>query len=98
EKDLEFSLEIMDRLRPGSRAACLRGYYTPGEVAGVMRLTHACIAMRYHAQVFAHALGVPLVPVAYEEKRTDFIERHGYPLIPITEKTGEQVLHGLSRI
>jgi len=48
--------------------------------------------MRFHALVFAHTLGLPLLPIAYEDKRTDFIAQHGYPLVRIEGLTGARLI------
>lgn len=95
EQDVEFAQEVIAKLERPERVHCLTGYYTPREVAAVVALTDAFIGMRFHAQVFAHALGVPLIPIAHEEKRMDFIRQHGYPLVPIDHLTSHLLIQQL---
>ena len=96
EQDVAFAHEIMAQLKYTDGVYCVQGYYTPREVAGMMGLTRLFIGMRYHAQVFAHALHLPLLPIAYEEKRTDFIQQYGYPVIPIAGLSGRTLISHLA--
>jgi polysaccharide pyruvyl transferase WcaK-like protein len=96
EQDVAFAHEIMAQLKYTDGVYCVQGYYTPREVAGMMGLTRLFIGMRYHAQVFAHALHLPLLPIAYEEKRTDFIKQYHYPVIPIAGLSGRTLISHLA--
>ncbi|OGG26856.1 hypothetical protein A2960_01695 [Candidatus Gottesmanbacteria bacterium RIFCSPLOWO2_01_FULL_39_12b] len=81
EKDLEFSLEILSKIKKQSCIFCLKNYYTPQEIAGVLKLCDVFVGMRYHSLVFAYTLGIPLIPISYEEKCMDFVKKHHYPYI-----------------
>ena len=96
EQDVAFAEEIIAALPPDAAVLCVRRLPTPSEAAGLMRLTRLFIGMRFHALVFAHALGLPLLPIAYEDKRTDFIVQHGYPLVRIEGLTGAQLIGELA--
>lgn len=98
EQDVAFAEEIAAALGPDAPVLCLRHLPTPDEAAGIMRLTRLFVGMRFHALVFAHALGLPLLPIAYEDKRTDFILRHGYPLLPIEGLSGARLASHLARL
>ncbi|GAB4200464.1 MAG: hypothetical protein OHK0022_21550 [Roseiflexaceae bacterium] len=92
EQDVDFAERLAALLGPTAPIVCLRRHCTPSEAAGLIRLGRLLIGMRFHAMVFAHAQGVPLLPIAYEDKRTDFIRQHRYPLLPIAELSPEQMI------
>lgn len=79
EQDVAFADEIVAEAGPGPRLIVLRDIYTPAQASGLLRRCDAVLAMRLHAQIFSHGLGVPLLPIAYEEKRLAFVREHGYP-------------------
>lgn len=81
EKDLEYSQEIISAAQASTPVYVLKNYYPPTQVAGVVKLSSLFVATRFHSIVFGHALQVPLVPLSYEEKCSDFIRKHGYELL-----------------
>lgn len=98
EQDVAFAQEIAAELGPHAAVLCLPHLPAPDQAAAIMRLTRLFVGMRFHALVFAHALGLPLLPIAYEDKRTDFILRHGYPLLPVEQLSGALLIDHLARL
>ncbi|HEU4323198.1 MAG TPA: polysaccharide pyruvyl transferase family protein [Roseiflexaceae bacterium] len=96
EQDVVFAEQLATLLGPDAPVQCLYRHCTPSEAAGIIRLGRLMIGMRFHAMVFAHTLGVPLLPIAYEDKRTDFIRQHGYPSLPIAELSPKQLIDALA--
>lgn len=98
EKDLEFSLEILSKIKEQSCVFCLKNYYTPQEIAGVMKLCNVFIGMRYHSLVFAHSLGIPLIPISYEEKCLDYIKKNNHTVITTDSISHKDIILGIKRL
>jgi polysaccharide pyruvyl transferase WcaK-like protein len=97
EQDVVYAESLIEAIGTPERCHAVQGYYLPAQMAGIVGLCDLVIGMRFHAQVFAHALGVPLVPIGYEEKRTDFISRYNYQAVPIDGITGDALIAALQR-
>lgn len=91
EKDLEFSRELIQQLNTAEKIAMVSKYYAPTEVAGLVTLCDVFIGTRFHSIVFAHALKVPLIPISYEEKCSDFIVNNGYQLLEASTLKSNQL-------
>ena len=68
ENDPAAALRVMTAMNRRSRAAILRGTYTPEDKMAVQSAADVVIAMRLHSVIMAAASGVPVVALAYDPK------------------------------
>lgn len=98
EQDAAFADEIVDRAGRAPHLIVLRAVYSPAEASGLLSRCDAVLAMRLHAQIFAHGLGRPLLPIAYEEKRLAFVREHGYPQLRLDDLTADDLVERLTAL
>jgi teichuronic acid biosynthesis glycosyltransferase TuaH len=68
ENDPAAALRVLTAMEHGSRAAILRGTYTPEDKMAVQSAAGVVIGMRLHSVIMAAAAGVPVVALAYDPK------------------------------
>jgi teichuronic acid biosynthesis glycosyltransferase TuaH len=68
ENDPAAALRVLTAMRQRSRAAILRGTYTPEDKMAVQSAADVVIGMRLHSVIMAAAAGVPVVALAYDPK------------------------------
>jgi polysaccharide pyruvyl transferase CsaB len=71
ENDPAVALRVLSAMKQRSRAAILRGSYTPEDKMAVQSAASLVIGMRLHSVIMAAAAGVPLVALAYDPKVVD---------------------------
>jgi polysaccharide pyruvyl transferase WcaK-like protein len=71
---------------------------SPDEVLSAIGHLSAMVAMRYHAMLFAHRAGVPLVPITYAEKTDRWLKEHDLrPVLPRAGALGQAIRAALER-
>jgi len=55
----------------------LHGCYHPSELLSIFGVLSSCICMRFHSMVFAHRMGINMIPIPYAEKCTEFLRDIG---------------------
>lgn len=68
ENDPAAALRVLTVMKHRSRAAILRGTYTPEDKMAVQSAAGVVIGMRLHSVIMAAAAGVPVVALAYDPK------------------------------
>ena len=68
ENDPAAALRVLTAMKQRSRAAILRGTYTPEDKMAVQSAADVVIGMRLHSVIMAAAAGVPVVALAYDPK------------------------------
>lgn len=68
ENDPAIALNVMSQMKHPSRAAIVRGTYTPEDKMSVLATADVVIGMRLHSVVMAAAAGVPVVAMVYDPK------------------------------
>lgn len=88
ENDLLYSEEILQKT---DGAKILRGHYHPSEILSIFGVLRSCICMRYHSMLFAHRMGINMIPIPYAEKCSEFlanIETDPPPLLRVVKLAG----------
>jgi polysaccharide pyruvyl transferase WcaK-like protein len=80
------------------RLAVLDGPLPPDVVLAAFGQLSAVVAMRYHAMLFAHRAGVPLVPISYAEKTDCWLGEHDLrPVLPQAGALAQAIRAALDR-
>lgn len=77
ENDSAIALRVLSQMKQPTRAAILRGTYTPEDKMSVLATAEVVIGMRLHGVVMAAAAGVPVVAMVYDSKVANTMEALG---------------------
>ena len=77
ENDPAVALRVLTAMKRRSRAAILRGTYTPEDKMAVQSASDLVIGMRLHSVIMAAVAGVPLVALAYDPKVANTMDAFG---------------------
>ncbi|MGQ0848842.1 MAG: polysaccharide pyruvyl transferase CsaB [Actinomycetota bacterium] len=77
ENDSQVALDLLALVDHPDRVTILRGGYTPAERAAVLGRCRMVLGMRLHSVIFAAAMGVPVVALAYDPKVGQVMEELG---------------------
>ncbi|MBI2358182.1 MAG: polysaccharide pyruvyl transferase family protein [Deltaproteobacteria bacterium] len=83
-KDPQHSHAVISKMANAQRASVLKGKYTSGEVAGLLKHMSFAVGMRLHFLIFAAIQKVPFVPLPYASKVSGFLSDLEMPMPPIT--------------
>jgi len=97
ENDPAAALRVLSEMKQRSRAAILRGTYTPEDKMAVQAAAAVVIGMRLHSVIMAATAGVPVVALAYDPKVVNTMKVLGAgemtlgldDLRSLAEKTGQ---------
>ncbi len=82
-KDPQHSHAVISKMANAQRATVLKGDYTSGEIAGLMKHMSFAVGMRLHFLIFAAIQKVPFVPLPYASKVSGFLSDLEMPMPPI---------------
>lgn len=94
EMDHEMDRTLLDEIAKlhGGRCPDIRNLHTPSEMLARVARTHAVVAMRLHAGIFAAKSGIPPLMIAYDPKVTAMAEQVGVPApIPLQGITPQRL-------
>ncbi|HWP60420.1 MAG TPA: polysaccharide pyruvyl transferase family protein [Candidatus Acidoferrales bacterium] len=82
-KDPQHSHGVISKMANAKRATVLKGDYTSGEVAGLMKHMAFAVGMRLHFLIFAGIQRIPFVALPYATKVSGFLADLEMPTPPI---------------
>lgn len=94
EMDHEMDRALLDEIAKlhGGRCPDIRNLHTPSEMMARIARTHAVVAMRLHAGIFAAKSGIPPLMIAYDPKVVAMAEQLGLPApIPLQGITAQRL-------
>jgi polysaccharide pyruvyl transferase CsaB len=79
--DIRHSHAVLSHMASPARARVLHGSYGPRQVLGLMHHLDLVVGMRLHFLIFAAMNGVPLLPLPYAGKVSNFARSVGAPAL-----------------
>ena len=66
----------------------------PAVVLAAFAHLSAAVCMRFHSVLFAHRMGVPVVPVSYAPKVTTWLAEHSIAPVPTSGRAWTDAISG----
>ena len=82
-KDPQHSHAVISKMANAQRATVLKGEYSSGEIAGLMKHMSFAVGMRLHFLIFAAIQKIPFVSLPYASKVSGFLADLEMPMPPI---------------
>jgi len=95
--DLQQSHAVVARMKHASRAAVLKGEYSPGQLLSLVGHFEFAVGMRLHFLIFNALQGVPFVALPYASKVAGFIEDLGLEMPPLGQVSTGQLIAYIDR-
>ncbi|WP_207481483.1 polysaccharide pyruvyl transferase family protein [Arenibaculum pallidiluteum] len=90
--------KVIARMAAPQRSHVLKRPYGPREIIGMVGRLQMAVGMRLHFLVFAALMGVPLMPLPYASKVTDFLASLGLSRTPLEHEHAGAFLADLDRL
>jgi polysaccharide pyruvyl transferase CsaB len=101
EMDTEMDRKLLDEIAKlhGGRCPDIRNLHTPSEMLARIARTHAMVAMRLHAGIFAAKSGIAPLMIAYDPKVVAFCQQLGLPSpLPLEGLTAQRLWDAFSNL
>ena len=95
--DLQQSHAVVAQMKHASRAAVLKGEYSPGQLLSLVSHFEFAVGMRLHFLIFTALQGVPFVVLPYATKIAGFIEDLGLEMPPLEQVSTGQLIAYIDR-
>ncbi|RMG25863.1 MAG: polysaccharide pyruvyl transferase CsaB [Armatimonadetes bacterium] len=101
EMDTEMDRKLLDEIAKlhGGRCPDIRNLHTPSEMLARIARTHAMVAMRLHAGIFAAKSGIVPLMIAYDPKVVAFCDQAGLPSpVPVQGLSAQRLWDAFSNL